>query len=80
MFFKKKAVQLTFVDKPKSGSNPENEKPHILDHDTVQLIAERSKDVAKYVGLTVIGVYAALKAIDTASQIAVKKTKSADND
>jgi hypothetical protein len=47
--------------------------------DTVKLITERGKEVVKYTALTVIGVYATIKAIDTASQVIVKKTKSADN-
>jgi hypothetical protein len=46
--------------------------------ETVTLIAERTKEVVKHVAIAAVGVYAAFKTIDTLSQIAVKKTKSAD--
>lgn len=52
----------------------------ILHPETVKLIAERSKDVVKVLALTVVGVYATIKVVDTLSQIAVKKTKSADKE
>lgn len=51
----------------------------VLRPETVQLVAEKSKEVAKYVALTAVAAYAAVKTIDTLSKIAVKKTKSADN-
>lgn len=47
--------------------------------ETVKLIAERGKDVARYVAITAVAAYAAIKTIDTMSQIAIKKTKSADD-
>jgi hypothetical protein len=76
---KKRAVQVSFVktDKAKDAT-PDEDK--FLRPETVKLIAERSKDVAKYLALTAVGTYAAFKTIDTLSQIAVKKTKSADNE
>jgi hypothetical protein len=52
----------------------------IIHPETVKLIAERSKEVVKYVALTAVGVYATIKTIDTLSQIALKKTKSADKE
>lgn len=82
MFGKKKAVQLTIVDKPKNAKTDDTApaESHILHPDTVKAIAENGKTFVKHVALAAIGVYAAVKAIDTVSQIAVKKTKSADNE
>ena len=79
MYFKKKAIQVTVVDKPKKTSATPEES-HILHPDTVKAIAEVGKSFVKHVALVTIGVYAVIKAVDTASQIAIKKTKSADND
>lgn len=73
----KRGVQVSLVELQDNGSSPtETRKLH---PDSVKLIAERSKDVVKVVALAVVGTYAAVKTIDTLSQIAVKKTKSADN-
>uniref|UniRef100_A0A8F3E9G0 Uncharacterized protein n=4 Tax=Rimavirus rima TaxID=2560784 RepID=A0A8F3E9G0_9CAUD len=82
MFFKKKAVQFTIVDKPKypKANDTTPEETHILHPDSVKAIADHGKTLVKHVALAAIGVYAAVKAIDTVSQIAVKKTKSADQD
>lgn len=74
----KRAVQVTFV-KNKDGDSAIGE-DKVLHPDTVKLITERSKEVVKYVAFAVVGVYATVKTIDTLSQIAVKKTKSADNE
>jgi hypothetical protein len=78
--FKKKAVQVTFVDQPRKAESSTPEKTTSISPETVTLITERAKEVAKFVGLVVIGTYAAIVAIDTVSQIAIKKTKSADNE
>ena len=64
----------------KKQKDPESAKDKFLRPEQVDLIAEKTKEVAKYVALAVIGTYAAVKTIDTVSQIAVKKTKSADNE
>lgn len=66
--------------KPKKNEDSPNGEDKVLHPDTVKLIAERGKEVVKFAALTVIGVYATIKAIDTASQVIVKKTKSADQD
>lgn len=77
--FDNREARIRFVrsDKNKDTSPVE---VSVLRPETVKLIAERGKEVAKYVGITVVGVYAAVKTIDTLSKIAVKKTKSADNE
>lgn len=80
MFFKKKAIQFSVVDKPKTAEDTPSIQDKILDPKNAKLIAEHGKDVIKCLALTVVGAYAVFKTIDTLSQIAVKKTKSADND
>lgn len=68
------------VAKPKKGEDPTSEESKILDPDSVNLVMENGRKAVKYIALTAVGVYATFKAIDTLSQIAVKKTKSADNE
>jgi len=46
--------------------------------ETVKLAAEKTKEVAKFVAITAVAAYAAIKTIETISEIALKKTKSAD--
>jgi hypothetical protein len=76
-----KSVLVTYdpklVKQPKESAP---EKAKVLQPSTVELITERSKEVLKFVAITAVGAYAAVKTIDTLSQIAVKKTKSADNE
>jgi hypothetical protein len=75
----KRSIQVSVVKTPqKPGATPDEDK--ILSPETVELISERAKDVAKYVALTAVTAYAAIKTISTLSEIAVKKTKSADNE
>lgn len=77
--FNKREARIRFVKTDKNeGSTTEETK--ILHPDTVKLITEQAKEVVKFAALTVIGVYATVKAIDTASQVIVKKTKSGDNE
>jgi hypothetical protein len=73
----KRAVQVSFV-KTDENSAPAEDK--LLRPETVALITEKTKEVTKVLAITVVGVYAAFKTIDTLSQIAIKKTKSADNE
>jgi hypothetical protein len=75
----KRGIRIT-LDKTKKTENSTPGENEIIHPQTVKLIAERSKEVVKYVALTAIGAYAAFKAIDTVSQIAIKKTKSADQE
>jgi len=74
----KRSVQVSIVkDKDKNDNQGEN---NFLRPETVAVIADRTKEVAKYVAITAVAAYAAVKTIDTLSEIAVKKTKSADNE
>lgn len=81
MLFKNREVRIR-LDKPqKAGKETATaEEKSLISPDTVKLVAERSKDVVRYAAIAAVGTYAAIKAIDTLSQIAVKKTKSADNE
>jgi hypothetical protein len=76
--FNNREARIRFV-KPKKNEDSPTTEDKILHPDTVKLIAERGKDVVKFAALTVVGVYATIKAIDTASQVIVKKTKSGDD-
>lgn len=67
------------VKTPKKNEDPTSGEDKIIHPETVKLIVERGKEAVKYVALTAVGVYATIKVVDTLSQIAVKKTKSADN-
>lgn len=78
--FKKHAITVSMSKKPSNGKDASPDDGKIIHPDTVKLIAERSKEVVKFIAITAVGAYAAIKAIDTLSEIAVKKTKSADNE
>lgn len=82
MFFKNKSVLVTYDPKSfdKKQKDTESVKDKFLRPDQVALITEKTKEVTKFIALAVIGTYAAVKTIDTVSQIAVKKTKSADKE
>ncbi len=75
---KQRAIRIS-LDKDDNNGKTTPGEDKILRPETVQLVAEKSKEVAKYVALTAVAAYAAVKTIDTLSKIAVKKTKSADN-
>lgn len=72
-----RSLRISVVKDDKAKTAPGEDKE--LRPETVQLVTEKSKEVAKYVAFTVVAAYAAFKTIDTLSKIAVKKTKSADN-
>ena len=75
---KQRAIRISLDKDDRNGKTAPGE-DKVLRPETVQLVAEKSKEVAKYVALTAVAAYAAVKTIDTLSKIAVKKTKSADN-
>lgn len=77
VFNREARVRFEKIDK-KENATPVEDK--ILHPDTVKLIFEQGRKTVKYLALTTVSVYATIKLLDTASQIAVKKTKSADQD
>jgi len=74
---KKRSLRIS-VDRDDNKGSDTREEPFIRP-ETVKLVAEKTKEVAKFVAITAIGAYAAIKTIETLSEIALKKTKSADN-
>jgi hypothetical protein len=75
---KKRAVQVSIVKTDKNDTASDESK--ILHPETVKLLTEQGKQIVKYVALVAVGAYATAKTIDTLSQIAIKKTKSADEE
>ena len=78
--FKRRAVQLTFVKKPESTQESTTPMEKHIAESTANVINGIAKDIAKYTAIAVVGAVVAIKAADTLSQIAVKKTKSADKE
>lgn len=52
----------------------------IINPESAKLIEETGRKLIKHFAVTVVTVVVVIKAIDTLSEIAVKKTKSADNE
>lgn len=75
----KRSLQVSIVKTPDNETD-DPAKDKILHTETAKLITERSKELVKYVALTVVAAYVVAVAADTARQIAVKKTKSADKE
>jgi len=77
----KKALQISVVNHPKTDEGAVcEESKKVIDPETVRNIAEQGKEFAKKLALIAIGTYAAIKAIDTASQVIVNKTKNGKED
>ena len=74
----RRAIQVQFVKTNDKDATTAPGEDKILHPETVELIAERSKTVVKYVAIAAVAVYATVTLVDTLSQIAVKKTRSAD--
>lgn len=78
MFLKNREIRVKLSKTPKD----ENHKPTIEEHigeAAGELVNEIAKDILKRAAIAVSVVIVAYKAVDTISQIAIKKTKSADN-
>lgn len=80
--FKRRAIQVSVVKtSPKKGEDSETPTmASAIGESSARLVNELAKDFVKYAAGAVVGVIVIAKAADTLSQIAVKKTKSADND
>lgn len=77
--FKRFAVQTKIVKTPKNNEDRKITVDEILHPESVKLLEETGKRLVKYAAVTVVAVAVALKTVDTLGEIAVKKTKSADN-
>lgn len=80
--FKRRAIQTTtkIVKTPKDQDDAVDIQTELIKPETVTQIEESGKRLAKYTVLTVFGAVAALKVIDILGEIAVKKTKDANNE
>lgn len=77
---KRFAIQTRLVRTPKKDENSEPTMASAVGESSARLFNELAKDFVKYAAGAIIGGLVVYKAADTLSQIAVKKTKSADNE
>lgn len=75
----KRKIEISLGKTPKNKSNTPGD-DNILHPDSAKLVEETSKRILKYVVTATVAAYATMKLADTLSQIAVKRTKSADNE
>lgn len=81
MLFKKRAIQVSVVNtRPKKTEDSDSTMASVIGESSARLVNELAKDFVKYAAGAIVGVVVIVKAADTLSQIAIKKTKSADND
>jgi hypothetical protein len=73
---KKRSLKIS-LDRDDAKDSTATDEPFIRP-ETVKLAAEKTKEIAKFVAITAVAAYAAVKTIETISEIALKKTKSAD--
>jgi hypothetical protein len=66
--------------KTNKNEDPAPTVDEILHPDSVKLIEETGRRFVKYLAATVVAVVVVIKVADTLGDIAVKKTKSADQD
>lgn len=74
------AIQTRFVKTPKKTEDSDPTMVSAIGESSARLVNELAKDFVKYAAGAVVGAVILYKAADTLSQIAVKKTKSADNE
>jgi len=77
---KRFAIQTRLVRTPKKTEDSESTMAGAIGESSARLVNELAKDFVKYAAGTIVGAIVVIKAADTLSQIAVKKTKSADNE
>lgn len=75
--FKNRELRIR-VAKPEEADQPLPTMEQVINPDSIQLIEEAGERFVKRLAITVVAVVAAIKLADTLSEIAVKKTKSAD--
>lgn len=74
------AIQTRLVKNPKKTEDSDPTMADAIGESSARLVNELAKDFVKYTAGAVAGAVVLYKVVDTLSQIAVKKTKSADND
>jgi len=79
--FKRRAIQVSVVKTdPKKTDGSDPTMASAIGESSARLVNELAKDFVKYAAGAVLGAVVVYKFADTLSQIAVKKTKSADNE
>jgi hypothetical protein len=78
--FNRFAIQTRLVKNPKKTENSDPTMAAAVGESSARLVNELAKDFVKYAAGVILGGIVLYKAADTLSQIAVKKTKSADNE
>lgn len=78
--FKKRAIQVRVVKTNPNTENPTDPMASAIGESSARLVNELAKDFVKYAAGAVVGGIVVYKFVDTLSRIALKKTKSADND
>lgn len=79
MFFKNREVRIKLSKTNDPDDHEYTSMDDVLTPDNAKLLEETGKKLAMYSALAVTSVIVVFKVADTLSQIAVKKTKSADN-
>lgn len=74
------AIQTRLVKNPKKNQDSDPTMADAIGESSARLVNELAKDFVKYAAGAVAGAVVLYKVADTLSQIAVKKTKSADNE
>lgn len=79
--FRKRVIQVSVVKtSPKKTEDSDPTMTSAIGESSARLVNELAKDFVKYASGAVVGAVVVYKFVDTLSQIAVKKTKSADNE
>lgn len=79
MFFKNREVRIKLSKTNDPDDHEYTSMDDVFTPDNAKLLEETGKKLAMYSALAVTSVIVVFKVADTLSQIAVKKTKSADN-
>jgi hypothetical protein len=79
MFFKNREVRIKLSKTNDPDDHEYTSMDDVITPDNAKLLEETGKKLAMYSALAVTSVIVVFKVADTLSQIAVKKTKSADN-
>lgn len=82
MFLENRELRIRIHNKKKDENKDEIPETTIeeLTEDSANYIEDVGKELIKYFAIAAVTAYVVIKAVDTASKIAVKKTKSADNE
>lgn len=80
MFLENRELRVRIHNKKKDKDETPETTVEELTEESANLIEDVGKELIKYFAIAAVTAYVVIKAVDTASKIAVKKTKSADNE